>query len=396
MMNSSSPVSRLLECQNLSNLTHLNISFIDPNGMKKLGESPNLTNLKRLMINHSHRCAISQQDFRVFCNSANFCKLTELQLHCFENQLFNAIEILTESEIFKSGQLTSLRLHGPVLRYTDVRYLVENSKTTFSNLKTLHCEVHDMKSIQLLASCSQFQQLTSLGLSYCQLEDDSVAALIDSNSCLKSLHSLHFAGNCISFKGVRSLMNFQNLELFDLQQNPIEVEGAKIISLSEHMKTLTYLDLSSCRIGDEGLMYLTQSQYLSKLNTLILARNHLGPKGAHYLAETEWRTFPNLTYLDMKDNWFGDSGLLALATCEIIKNLKELFLTHLVLGTTSAEYLFSSDNSFGKVSKFHLKVNKCENPSQCKHLVQGLLKKYPHAQIQTGESYSIKRKCSIM
>lgn len=184
----------------------------------------------------------------------------------------------------------------------------------------IRSNVLPVNAIHALTRCPV---LTSLKLSFCQLQAEDMKCLVQ----LPTLKHLDVSFNPIRNEGVKHLtQNLGGLASVNLTNTEIGHDGVAHLSrnaaypsvrlgynhltddsalqLSQNT-ALTSLDLRSNSIGDRGAQYLGQN---SSLTALDLRANQIGPEGARGLALA-----PKLTSLILKYNNVQDEGVIALS-----------------------------------------------------------------------------------
>lgn len=121
-----------------------------------------------------------------------------------------------------------------------------------------------------------------------------------------------------------------NLEILDLSNNNLGLEGAKEISKAlKNLNKLAELYLSGNFIRSEGIFYISKAQInLSNLTVLDLSNNHIDFEGAKYIAEILENT-KSLKSLNLTGNSLSPEGSIDIleALC-YLKEITSLKLSH--------------------------------------------------------------------
>jgi Ran GTPase-activating protein (RanGAP) involved in mRNA processing and transport len=182
--------------------------------------------------------------------------------------------------------------------------------------------------------------LQVLGLSFCELDDESLSILaVGLGQQKRSLVTLDLSANQITCNGLRALANHATAALstvthLDLSGNSVLDEGASFLAETLRLQTLpglTHLRLFKCGISDDGLV------------ALMLA-----------LEENE-----TLEELDINGNTFSAWGYLALASS--LPSIKGLRQIHFSCTTSDPSVMPALLEGFGKNTSLHeANIERCE------------------------------------
>jgi hypothetical protein len=187
-----------------------------------------------------------------------------------------------------------------------------------------------------LFTSGHLSQLEHLDLTSTSARDATVAALLDPQQRLQSLHTL-LLGYC--------------------QLGP---EAARSIAHAR-LPALTTLRLHNNELDDEGL---------AALHTLDLRANALRPAAARAFAHT--RAFPALRALELGYNTIGDGGATAIAASSLLSRLEALDLEHNNISLTGAGALLTSTN-IGNLKRLKLANNPIPAAHRLAGFVEGLV-----------------------
>jgi Leucine-rich repeat (LRR) protein len=144
--------------------------------------------------------------------------------------------------------------------------------------------------------------LTTLDLSFQEIDDDDIELLCDAMANNTKLTTLDLLYNSIGPDGAKALARNTTLTSLDVSGNGIGPDGAEALANNTTLTTLNLTDNAIRLIGAKALANNTS------LTTLKVAFNGIGDVGAEALAKNT-----SLTTLDVSYNSIGPNGAKALA-----------------------------------------------------------------------------------
>jgi uncharacterized protein (TIGR02996 family) len=307
---------------------------------------------------------LGEHDLKALTSSPHLDNLTELSLpHTVAGNNLRALAGWQQLSCLRRLDLTYTELDAEVLRSL---VAFDLHALTWLNLSQNR---PGLTGMQLLGSSSNLRNLRHLDLGWCEIDAESLAALVHGKG-LPHLASLDLTANRpLGRSGLRTLVTsplarqlthltlsrvsndpgtfagllldhqLKRLRHLALQHVPTGVEGAAALA-EAGFDSLVTLDLSSAQLGAEGSKRLAQSPTLGNLQHLDLTDNQIGDAGARALAASPYLT--NLRRLDLGDNDIGPEGIAALAASPILERVEELSLDSNLLGTSGVRALASS------------------------------------------------------
>ena len=236
------------------------------------------------------------------------------------------------------------------------------TNTTVTNL-TLYKSLQG--GVAALAECLKYNKsLTTLDLSYNEIDDDGAAALGECLKYNKSLTTLNLSDNEIGNDGaaalVECLKDNKSLTTLDLTFNIIGDNGAAALGeCLKYNKSLTTLYFNDNKIGDDGAAALGECLKDNKsLTTLYLGFNNIGDDSAAAMGEY-LKYNKSLTTLEWSHNEIGDDGAAALGEClKYKKSLTTLDLSHNEIGDDGAAALSECLKDNKSLTTLNLSFNK--------------------------------------
>ena len=222
---------------------------------------------------------------------------------------------------------------------------LENNNITDSGIEYLANALEDKKNFTSLnIACNKFyltgskhlakiiKYVESINFSSSPICNRSLKILIEayqSNANLKKLKMTNSEignkDNCIHLK--EALIYNKTIKKFDFGYAKFDEISCQLIFPSlKGNRIITYLDLKSNNIGDSGMQGF--AKYLSdcSLKFLFLQTNKIGQQGAFFLAEA-LKSNKSLLVLNLSDNNFGNQGMNYLCDALIEnKTLKTLYV----------------------------------------------------------------------
>ncbi|XP_066025377.1 NLR family CARD domain-containing protein 3-like isoform X3 [Pocillopora verrucosa] len=276
-----------------------------------------------------------EKDVSVILECVNECKKKNKNV---DEKLATALGASLQTETVK---VSSVKVDETLAVFLS-NFLKTN--TTVTNL-TLYKSLQG--GVAALAECLKYNKsLTTLDLSYNEIDDDGAAALGECLKYNKSLTTLHLSDNEIGNDGAAALgeclKSNKSLTTLDLSFNKIGDNGAAaLVECLKDNKSLTTLYFSDNKIGDDGAAALGEClKYNKSLTTLYLSFNKIGDDSAAALGE-DLKYKKSLTTLDLSHNEIGDDGAAAaLGEClKYNKSLTTLDLGHNEIGDDGAAAL---------------------------------------------------------
>jgi uncharacterized protein (TIGR02996 family) len=159
---------------------------------------------------------------------------------------------------------------------------------------------------QLLAS-RFLRRLTRLVLYGQQLGDQGLIRLLAQGpTVLPSLESLAVEGDSISSDAIATFAESRwasRLKELSFADNPIGVEGARILSEARSPGVLEKLSLGGCQIGNGGATAIADSARFKSLTSLSLPRNRITLSGVNALLKSKY--LEGITTMDLSGNPIG-------------------------------------------------------------------------------------------
>jgi uncharacterized protein (TIGR02996 family) len=217
---------------------------------------------------------------------------------------------------FERGFVSHVQIWGPWRRHFG-----EHLSRTAPIVKiTLQNVANEMAEF---AAGPNVRHLEALAILDTRLKYDELQMLTHSRSATELLRTLQFMGQDLGDAGglILSLApGLRELRRLELVRCGIGHRGIDRLTVSEFIRSVTWLDLSDNDLADDCIWLLTQSEWVRPITRLHLNRNKFHFNGVCHLVESPHLV--NLTHLELDENFIDDRGARLLI--ERFPNLQHL------------------------------------------------------------------------
>ena len=240
------------------------------------------------------------------------------------------------------------------------------------------CVWVDEPAGDLASALTRLSQLTSLNLSFNELNATGAGVLASALTCLSRLALLNLSENYVGADGAAALAQplatLTALTTLHLGSNELGAAGAEALAPALcRLSRLAHLDLEHNDIGAAGAATLAQPICsLTALTVLNLYNNGMHSAGAEALVPA-LRRLPRLAHLGLAANSIGDGAAAALAQpLAELTALTALFLNLNKVGAAGAEALAPALRRLTRLQLLNLKANFFLSDAGLAHLVPAL------------------------
>lgn len=194
------------------------------------------------------------------------------------------------------------------------------------------------KAIKKLIQVPELEQLRFLDLRLADLEDNDLKTLLDS-PYLTNLIGLNLQGNRLKARGAGFLANCEKLsqlKSLNIAGNRIQAKGFVTLGQSDCLDELTRLDAWNCQISGKGLAQFAATTGLPNLEFLDVAQNRFGDSISGFRKQIR-----PLKYLNISRSGIGREHAEVIATTPGLSGLKELRINGGVKGVGLVSLLTS-------------------------------------------------------
>ncbi|KAG2377547.1 hypothetical protein C9374_009063 [Naegleria lovaniensis] len=313
-------VKGMINCQNLKNLTHLDLfsARIHDKSISLIVSNPLFSNLTCLRMNQ----ILGKECVKRICSSPYLSNLRDLQLLTCKIGDAGLYEI-SQSTTLK--QLTALDLYGNDISFDGVKYIEHSS--VFNNLISLNLQENNIptEGIEYLATCKNLSNLEEFkfGRVLTAVSIREIIAIF--NGPMKKSRSLLFSPSSdAEFEQFISCKNISSLKSLDMNCCCLfSNHGLTLLTNCENLSQLETLRIGYTKVTN--FMPLITSKYLKNLTALNVSGQ--GTLTSSTLLELS-KAFPKLKVLDFAGN-DGISMDSILQSLDHLKYLEVLYLPNI-------------------------------------------------------------------